>query len=466
MPSKVITDMALFRFSVVSEVRVRVARGQVRAQAVRATAGQLHVAPDGRARQVGLRSVYRWLAAYEAEGLAGLHNAPRTSTDGALEPALVQFLIDQKAEDPRASVPQLLRLAVTVGLLDNATDADRTTAWRALKRRHVDTRRQRRTPDQRRFQKAHRLQLLLCDGKHFRAGPTRRKRVALFFIDDTTRYIPEVVVGTTETAELFLRGFHRLLYAVGRIDAIYLDNGSGFSAHDSRQVVAGLGIAHILGTEGYPEGKGKIERFNQTVQEDLLRHLTHDDVDPDCSALELRIGHYLRTDYNAHTHGALAKGETPRSRFLADPRKLEPYTDEAALRQRFFVDVERTVTNDHVVSINGRAWEVPRGLARQRITVRRDVFDPSHLLLDHKGRTLRLQEVDLVANANNRRAQRAPEPPPPTTSKGAALTATDADLAPITEPDRGFAVVNQETDGWNSTLTSGVARPRSPERSR
>lgn len=445
MPPKAPSDIALFRFSVVSEVRVRVARGQVRAHAIRETARQVHVLPDGSRRPVGLRTVYRWLAAYEAHGLDGLENKPRPATDGVLEPALVQFLVDQKAEDPRASVPQLLRLAATVGLVDKATDVDRTTAWRALKRRKIDTRRKRHAKDQRRFNKAHRLQLVLCDGKRFRAGPTRRKRVALFFIDDATRYIPEVVVGFTETSELFLRGFHRLLRAVGAIDAIYVDNGSGFIASDSAAVIASLDIAHILGLEGYPEARGKIERFNLTVQEDLLRHLARPGVDPDCRALELRIGHYLRTDYNGRGHEGLAKGETPRSRFLADPRPLTPYSDEAALRQHFFVDVERTVSNDHVISIDGRSWEVPRGLARQRITVQRDVFDPLHLLLDHDGRTVRLAQLDAVANANSHRGRPAPtEPDAPSTSRGAALTASDEAFAPITTPDGGFSTSGPE----------------------
>lgn len=444
-PPPPVSDIALFRFSVVSEVRARVARGEVRSAAVRTAARRTHVGPDGRPRKVGVRSIYRWLAAYETDGIAGLENKPRTtSTDGVLEPALVTFLVQQKAEDPVASVPELLRRAVVVGLLSSTGDVDRVTAWRALKRRGVDTRRRARARDQRRFSKAHRNQLVLCDGKHFRAGPKRNKRVALFFIDDATRYIPEVVVGTRETAELFLRGLYRLLRAVGRIDAIYMDNGSGFIAGDSREVSANLGIGHILGTEGYPEGRGKIERFNRTVKADVLRHLATEGIDPACTALELRLSHYLRTDYNVRTHEGLAKGETPRARYLADDRPLRPI-DDAELRRHFFVGVERTVTSDHVVSIDSRDWEVPRGLAGERLTVRQDVFDRQRLLLEHEGRVLRLQEVDVVANADGHRGRQGPPPDTTeTTTAGAAIRAADAALAPITQPDGGFAVTDEE----------------------
>jgi putative transposase len=450
MPAKLtsaVSGIALFRFSVVSEVRVRVARGQVRVDAIQSTVRHLHIGPTGRPRRVGLRSVYRWLAAYEAHGLPGLEDKPRgTGSDGVLEPSLVAFLVAEKLADPRASVPELLRRAVAVGLLANAREVDRTTAWRVLRRRAVGTRRRRKEHDQRRFSKAHRNELVLCDGKHFRAGPTRAKRVALFFIDDATRYIPEVVVGTSETAELFLRGLHRLLRAVGRIDAIYIDHGSGFTAHDSREVVANLDFAHILGEVAYPQARGKVERFNLTAEEDLLRHLAQDSVDADPTALELRIAHYLRTDYNVRAHESLAKGETPRSRFLADARPLEPYDDADALRSHFFVSLTRRVTNDHVISVGSRHWEMPRGLARQQISVRQDVFDPTHLLLEHKGRVLRLCEVDLVANADGRRGRSVAPEAVATTSKSAAVLAADAALAPITEPDGGFVVTEDERD--------------------
>jgi transposase InsO family protein len=441
-----VTPLALFRFRVVSEVITRVARGEVRAMAVRHTAGLVHVGPDNSPRAVSIRSVYRWLAAYEAQGIAGLRDQPRpVASDGVLEPALVYFLVDQKTEDPRASVPQLLKRAVVAGLLREASEVDRTTAWRTLKRRGLSTRRLPKVQDQRRFTYAHRLQMVLCDGKHFRAGPQRAKRVALFFIDDATRYIPVVVVGTSETAELFLRGLHRLLLLVGRFDAAYIDNGSGFIAHDVLAVFANLGIAHIRGTKGYPQGRGKVERFNQRAEHDLLQYLARDGVDPDCTALELRIEHYLRSDYNVSAHGGLGGGQTPKGRFEADERPLKPYSDRDTLRQHFFVTIERRVTNDHIVSIGGRHWEVPRGLAQQVVRVRQDVFDPTHLLLEHEGRTLRLAEVDLVANARDRRARPAPSAPDtPTPNPGAALATAERDLAPITQPDGGFAVPQPE----------------------
>ena len=201
----------------------------------------------------------------------------------------------------------------------------------------------------------------------------------------------------------------------------------------------------MLGTQAYAQARGKIERFNQTIEEDLLRFLDRDDVDPDFSALELRIEHYLRTEYNVTSHQSLPKDVTPKGRFEADERQLQPYVDREALRQHFFTTLDRRVSNDHVISIDGRQWEVPGGLARQVVKVRRDVFDPMHLLLEHEGRTLQLAQVDLASNARAHRARSTPPAPEaPPRSEGAALASANQALAPITRSDGGFTAPHEE----------------------
>ena len=255
-----------------------------------------------------------------------------------------------------------------------------------------------------------------------------------------------VVVGTSETAVLFLRGFYGVLQRVGRMDIVYFDNGSGFSADASHAVISGLDIGHVHGTAGYPPGRGKIERFNQTAQEAILRHLTRDDVDPDCTSLELRLAHYLAEVYNTQSHSSL-HGMSPQEAFLRDDRPLRPYPDADALRQKFFVEEERLVSNDHIISVDSVWYEVPRGLAGKRVMVARDVFVPSHLRLDHEGRSIRLREVDLNANARTRRSGARPAPPDPSPTTGSAATrAADLALAPITQLDGGFSDVDPNTD--------------------
>ena len=45
----------------------------------------------------------------------------------------------------------------------------------------------------------------------------------------------------------------------------------------------------VLGTAGYPEGHGKIEKFHQTTWTGVLRGLCRPEIDPEPRALELRL---------------------------------------------------------------------------------------------------------------------------------------------------------------------------------
>jgi hypothetical protein len=93
----------------------------------------------------------------------------------------------------------------------------------------------------------------------------------------------------------------------------------------------------VLGTAAYPEGHGKIEKFNQTAQTQALRGLVGAaDVDDDCGALELRLSHDLDHSYNRQPHEAL-DGQTPLDRFEADTRALRFPATDAELADRFVV---------------------------------------------------------------------------------------------------------------------------------
>jgi putative transposase len=310
----VLSPEALFRYQIVSAVRARARSGQGTDAAVRAVAAQTHLTLAGEHKTVGIRSIYRWLAEQGRDGPGGIETAQPTPTiSRALPQRLLDFLAEEKAEDRYASVPELIRRACELGVIGPHQRVDRTSVWRACVRMGLPLRRvpAKQEADQRRFAYPHRMMMALADGKHFRAGARRSKRVALFFLDDASRFALGVVVGTAESAALFLRGLHAVLRRFGFMDILFLDRGPGFKAAGTAAACCRLDIHLVLGTAGYPEGHGKIERFNQTAQAQLLRGLVGAaDVDDDCGALELRLAHFLDHGYNRQPHEALG-GQTP-----------------------------------------------------------------------------------------------------------------------------------------------------------
>ncbi len=63
------------------------------------------------------------------------------------------------------------------------------------------------------------------------------------------------------------------------------------------------------------------------------------------------------------------------------------------LSQAFLVHLDRRVSSDHVVSIEGVPYEVPRGYAGARLTLHRQVLE-GWVGLVHEGRLLRLAPLD------------------------------------------------------------------------
>lgn len=436
---------ALFRYRLVSEVTARLLRGESRGRAVRDLVAQVHHDLTGRARRVSQRSLYRWLAQHREHGYAALRPAqrPRIERSVVLADDLLDFIVAQKKLDPQASIPELIRRAREKGILKPSQYVNRTTVYRALIRMGTYVgRRKHRGSDQdtRRFAYPHRMQMVLCDGKHFRAGITRARRVALFFLDDASRYGLDVAVGTSESAGLFLPALYQTVRHYGIADIYYLDKGPGFIAEDTFEVIRKLGALLIHGKTAYPAGHGKIEKFNQTAKHDLLR--TYDgraDIDPDPKALALRIKHYLREVYNQRPHESLG-GPTPGERFHSDERELQMPESDDELRRRFVIHFKRTVTSDHTLSVDSIDYEVPRGHAGERIIVYRHVLE-HHLAIMHQGRLVELKPVDLHANA---RAQRArPERDRPNTQhplpKSAADHAFERDFAPVVDSDGGLS---------------------------
>ncbi len=434
---------ALFRYQIVAQVRSRMLAGESQAEAVRAVARVAqHFAPSERPRRVSPRSIYRWLSDYREGGLERLERTPLPQMEApskVLSPSLLEFMREEKKKDSKASVPELIRRARKLGHLGEKDPCSRVTVYRALRRLGISLARRKKAKerDARRFAYPHRMEMILSDGKHFRAGRGRVRRMAYFFLDDATRFALHVVVGTSENAELFLRGLYEMVSKHGLFNAIYLDQGPGFIADDTVTVVGNLPALLITGETAYPEGHGKIERFNRTALSDVLRGFSgRPDVDPELRALELRLRHYLESEYNPRAHESL-KGESPFTRFMNDERSLRFPEDMEALRRKFEISFTRRVSSDNVVSIDSVHHEIPRGYATTKVTLRRRILDGGKIFFLHEGRLQELHPVDLESNARSPRAKghkgddEVAHPLPPS----AADLAFERDYGPVVNPD-------------------------------
>ncbi|MCP4755025.1 MAG: transposase [Proteobacteria bacterium] len=435
---------ALFRYQVISQVLGQMSAGKVLSKSVKSAADMEHVCPNGKRRKISKRSIYRWLDAFKQQGFEGLLPKPRQRTRDSivLSRSLLDFLVEQKTDDPLVSVPELINRGKILGHIHPRDVVNRVTVWRALNRLGIDTshRKSVKNRDSRRFTFPHRMDMVLCDGKHFRAGINRLRRVVLFFLDDCTRNVLNAVVGTSETTRLFLRGLYQTIKTYGFMSAVFVDQGSGFASHDAVDVLRKLDILFIHGAKGYPQGRGKIERFNRTAFEQAIRFFNgNPEVDADCRSLEQRLRHYIACQYANAPHERLG-GQSPLHCFQNDARSLRFAESIDRLRQAFVLHTTRRVSFDNVVSLKSIEYEVPTGYAGARITLHRNPLDDS-ISIVHQGRLVRILPVDLHSNAHDKRAagrhnddETKPLPP-----KSCSQIAYERDFKPVVDPDGGFA---------------------------
>jgi len=431
-------DVALVRYLVVAQVCAEIAAGASKTAAVHEVAGRAHMGLRQRVRRFGERTLWRWLSDWAESGLEGRAQPPRSPPTSSLPTAFLELLEHLKKTWPETSVPEVIRIARARGVVAEDDLLDRTTVWRHCRRQGLTTRRRNAAKQdrQRPWRFEHRMQCVLADGKHFRAGATRAKRVAIIFLDNATRFVLGASVGTSESAALALSGLRKVIRRWGLMSCLYVD--LGFDNDDMARACAALKIAFILGTKKYPEGRGALERLNRTANEQLLCGWPGNPaIAPEPDALERRIEHWASEQYNHTPHEALAL-DSPANRFHGDSRPLVMPASQAMLDEAFVTSFPRRVTNHNCVSVDGVLWELPLGHRRERLEVFRNMIS-GQLLVLHNGVRTALKPVDLVSNAYDKSPSQPPaEPVDSAPRPTAADSAWARDHPPLTDDDGNY----------------------------
>ena len=115
---------------------------------------------------------------------------------------------------------------------------------------------------------------------------------------------------------------HPHWHTCGVPDTFYTDHGSDFTSRHLEQVAADLKMRLVFSTIAVPRGRGKIERFFETVNQLLLCQLpgyapagtSQPTPMLSLSDLDERVGRFVADDYHQRPHGET--GERPQERWL------------------------------------------------------------------------------------------------------------------------------------------------------
>jgi len=177
----------------------------------------------------------------------------------------------------------------------------------------------------------------------------------------------------------------------GLPDNLYVDQGKIFVSQWLRLACARLRIRH-LNTRAYsPEAKGKIERWNRTVDEFIQEAQLEKPQTLD--QLNRLFRAWLSEGYNHREHSALA-GKSPAQAFTRDTKPLR-FPSPEALREAFLWEKTPRVDKSGCISLAGLCYEVGVEYIRKQVLVRYDPFDLSVVEVWYAG-----EKKKLVSPAN------------------------------------------------------------------
>jgi transposase InsO family protein len=284
---------------------------------------------------VSRKTVHAWLNRYREHGLPGLvdrshrPHGHRWQVAAAVEVAICELRRAHPRWGPRRLLFELERGGCPGPL------PSRSTVYRVLVRHQLvpAESRKRRREDYRRWERPVPMQLWQLDvmGSVFLVDGTELKLIS--GVDDHSRFCVIAKVVARATGREVCRAFVDAMVAFGVPDEVLTDNGKQFTARFGKgggevlfdRICRENGIAHRLTKPRSPTTTGKVERWHQTIQRELL-----EDEGPfeDLTAAQAAVDRW-RTGYNSDRPHQSLDMAFPAARFhpeTATDRGPDPLT--------------------------------------------------------------------------------------------------------------------------------------------
>lgn len=400
-PEKLEEKLALFRFGLIAPVLNEDGRGQNRY--FKRMSEKQHVLPDGTTRTFGWSTFKTWLAAYRARGIDGLRPKPRNDRGRTrkIDSYLTEIIKEMKHAYPFLSSSGIYRMLISEGFVMPGAFSEQTLR-KFLQDNKLSSLPQQEPKPRKKFEKEHINELWIIDfmyGPFLATEKGKKKRSYLVaVIDDHSRLITGHYWSFQESTLSLEMALKRAIMRCGPPDAIYTDNGAPFVTRHLHLICARLGIALIHSTPHDPPGRGKIERFFKTTQEQWLVLMKAEEIS--LEELSNSFDHWLNNEYHKRFHTGINMSPLERYTEGLNHRGIRHISQEE-LDNAFCQTLVRLVKNDSTISIHNHLYEVPSRFIGQRVEVRYPTAEPHKVTLWEHGKLLcSLNKIDVNENAN------------------------------------------------------------------
>ena len=374
--------IALFRYQIIRAAADDAITTRQRGPMVRALAALVHPGPFGGTVTVSKDTIDRWIRTWRAGGFDALK--PRGRTQGAVTPAqILSLAATLKRERPHRTSAQVRRI-----MIDTLGDApSESTLLRHFRTLDIPTGVREVFG---RFEADYPNEMWVGDGLH---GPriNGRKTYLFAFLDDHTRLVTAARWAYAEDSVRLTAALRPALEARGIPEVCYVDNGSAFVDASLSRTCAKLGIRLTHSAPYRPQGRGKIERFFNTVNSQFLTEISV--VDTATGVVDAGVGSMVTTldELNAlfsswvemvyHQAVHSTTGQSPLARWDAGwvtRRPVRKSREEIA--EAFRWSAIRTVTKSATVSLQSNIYQVDQLLVGKRVELVYDPFDLAGLI--------------------------------------------------------------------------------------
>lgn len=331
-----------------------------------------HVGPDGKRRRVSEPTLRRWVRLYRTGQFKAMHPPPRRDKGSGrrVPEAVVEAAVRLKEQEPRRSVPQVLRILEQNGLMAPGS-LHPGTLWRHLAARGLGKRQGGLKKSLRRFEASAPGRLFQGDVKYGPylpdpLDPQRKRRTYLVgFLDDHSRLLAHGEFFWAEDVYSLELCFQRAILRRGAPQAVYVDRGLIFQSQLFSFACAELGIQHISATAYHAQGKGKIERYWRSVDEAFLLELRHEPVSS-LQELNRRFWAWVEEVYHVRVHSET--GQTPLQRWAQGGQSRPVSPGRAA--EVFLWRTRRKADATAVIPFEGNRYQLPPEFTRKKVEIR------------------------------------------------------------------------------------------------
>lgn len=338
------------------------------------------------------RTLRRYLERYRKEGLKGLEPAGRAEagTFKAIPADILEVAMQCKRELPERSVRSIVTILEKEGYVKPGSISRSTLSHNLLALGHntKQLRNESGTHAARRFVRVGRNTLWQSDVKFALYVPDdngkKRRTYLASFIDDCTRVVTHSEFYFNHRVPVLEDCFRKAMLKFGKPDSIYVDNGAEFVSRWMRIGCARLGIRHLRTKPYSAASKGKVERFQLTVEE-FIREAELVKI-KDLAHLNALYRAWLDEGYQHVEHEGIGK-MTPMQAFQKDEKRIRFATPDECY-DAFLHEETRAVDKAGCFSLNGIMFEAGVAFIRKKVDVRFDPFDLSVVEVWHGGAKL------------------------------------------------------------------------------